>query len=86
MPLATPDWIARRDGTVKIGSDNKTYFLIFGGQPHYSFVPVPAEGKFTCAIRQTESGRRFTNSTLRDSAEDAVKSGLDELGKELGWL
>lgn len=86
MNIATPDWLTRRDGAFNLGSDNKTWYVTFSGQPHYSVAAMPAKGKFTVAVRQTENGKRFESPDIYDSQEAAIKGGLEELGKELGWL
>jgi len=50
--MNTPDWLTQRDRTLKLGSDGKTWFALFAGQPNYSLVAVPVAGKFGCAIRR----------------------------------
>lgn len=86
MAVTTPEWIARRDGSLKLGSDNTTWYLLFGTRPHYSLTSVPAQGKFTCAIRQTENGKRIESPRVHATSEEAIQGGLQDLGKDLGWL
>lgn len=85
MSLTVPDWLTRRGGNVKLGSDQQTWFVTFDDKPHYSLRPVPAAGKHGCAVRQTENGRRFDHAQVYDTPEAALRGGLDGLGKELGW-
>lgn len=85
MTLASPDWLTRRQATLKLGPDHKTWYLLLGDEPHYSLACVPAGGKYGCAIRQTESGRRLDHPATYESPEAAIRGGLEALGKELGW-
>jgi hypothetical protein len=57
-----------------------------GGEPNYSLTPVPAQGKFACVIRQTNNGRQITSAGTFPTQEEALQSGLEDLGKELGWV
>lgn len=86
MNPPTPDWLTRRGGSLKLGSDSKTWFVLFQDRPHYSLRDTPAQGKFGCDIRQTENGRQFESKAVYDSRESAIRGGLDDLGRELGWL
>jgi hypothetical protein len=85
MSMTTPAWLARRDGNLKLGSDGSTWFVVMGQQPSYSLRPVPVEGKFGCAIRQTINGRRIASGGTFPSQEEAIRGGLEDLRKELGW-
>jgi len=83
--MTTPDWLALRGGELKLGSDGRTWYFIVGGQPQYSLVTVPTGGRFGCTIRQTINGKRIASAGVHASAEDAIRAGLEDLRKELGW-
>jgi len=82
--MTTPDWLTQHDGSLKLGSDGKTYVLL-AGQPYYSLIEVPVAGKFGCAIRQTINGRRLDSQRTFATKHDAINGGLDDLRKALGW-
>jgi hypothetical protein len=54
-------------------------------QPLYALVTVPVAGKFGCAIIQTNNGKRLETSSTAASAEEALRLGLEEVRKALGW-
>ena len=58
--MTAPDWLTERGGALKLGSDGETWYVLFAGQPNYSLVATPAEGKFDCVIRQTNKARAST--------------------------
>jgi hypothetical protein len=83
--MTTPDWLTRRGGSLKLGSDGKTWYVFFAVQPNYSLVDVPVAGKFACAIRQTISGKRLDSQGTFATKEEAIIGGLDDLRQALGW-
>jgi hypothetical protein len=83
--MSPPDWLARHDGTLRLGSDGRTWFVYFDGEPHYKLIPSPAAGRFTCQIIQTENGKPIDKGATYPTAEDALRGGLEELGAGLGW-
>lgn len=85
MTLSAPDWLAKRDGTLDRGSDGRTWFVLFDDQPNYRLRPVPAGGKFSCQVTQTNNGKRLDGGGVFANEDDAVRGGLEELRKALGW-
>ena len=85
MPLTAPDWLARRGGSLKLGSDGRTWYLLINDEPQYSIVDVPVAGKHGYVIRQTINGRRLEGSDVFETAELAVAGALDNVRKTLGW-
>jgi hypothetical protein len=59
---------------------------LLGGQPQYSLVAVPVDGRFGCAIRQTINGERIASKGVYDSEEEAIGGGLEDLRRALGWV
>jgi hypothetical protein len=47
--------------------------------------PVPVQGKYGCVIKQTNNGRRIENTGVYLRADEALRGGLDELRRALGW-
>jgi hypothetical protein len=85
MTLTPPGWLAQHGSSLKLGSDGSTLFLLMAEQPNYSLKPVPVQGRFGCAIRQTNNGRPIPSGSTFPTREEALQSGLEDLGKELGW-
>lgn len=86
MDLSPPDWLIQRRGSLQRGTDHGTWFVLLGGEPHYRLNEVPALGKFGWAVRQTENGQQIPCLMVYDTAEAALRGGLEALGKELGWV
>ena len=85
MALAAPEWLTRRGGSLKAGSDGHTCYLMLNDQPLYAVVPMPVKGKIGCAIIQTNNGKRMEITSTAGSPEDALRLGLEEVRKTLGW-
>jgi hypothetical protein len=83
--MTTPDWLTQRGGSINLGSDGKTWFVLFSGQPNYSLCAVPVAGKFGCTIRQTINGQRIECAATFATQDEAIGGGLEELRKALGW-
>jgi hypothetical protein len=85
VALTTPDWLGRHDCTLRAGRNGKSYLVMLGEKPHYLLVPVPAGGKFACAVTQTINGRRLDKGGTFPSVDEAVRGGLEDLRQALGW-
>jgi hypothetical protein len=83
--MNAPDWLTRRGGSLKLGSDGRIWYVLFAGQPNYSLVDVPVAGKFACTIRQTINGTRTQSPETFATKDEAIRGGLDDLRKSLGW-
>ena len=46
---------------------------------------LPAKGQYTCAILQTNNGKRLDEGKVYPSNDAALAGGLDELRARLGW-
>lgn len=86
MALSTPEWLARRGATVKTSGDGQNCFVVINGRPDYALSVVPVAGKFGCAIRQTINGTRIDSPGTQPTSEAALRQGLEDLGKALGWV
>lgn len=85
MAVDVPSWLTQRGGELRASRDGHSWMVYFAGQPQYVVMPVPAAGKFACRVSQTINGRRLDGGTTYPSAEDAVRGGLEDLRKALGW-
>lgn len=84
--MNAPDWLVQRGGSLNLGSDRKTWFVIFAGEPQYALEPLPAKNEFVCSIRQTINGQRVDSPGKYSTSDDATRAGLTDLGKYLGWV
>ncbi len=85
MSLTTPDWLTRHGGELRPGTAGYSWLVVFDGAPQYKLAAAPAGGKFGCHITQTINGRRVESTCSGASAEEAVRAGLEDLRKALGW-
>ncbi len=83
--VSIPDWLSKRDGSLKPGVQPHAVFVLIGGAPQYKVEARPAAGKHIAAVQQTVNGRRLDDGTTYDTADAAVAGGLDQLRKALGW-
>lgn len=83
--MTTPDWLANRVGGIIPGLNERTWLVTLNGHPMYKLVAVPAKGKFTCAITQTNNGKRIDRGLEYASWNEALQGGLNELKERLGW-
>lgn len=83
--MTAPEWLTRHGGSLKLGSDQRTWYVIVGGKPIYSVSDVPQNGRFGCKVRQTNNGEMLNVCGSFASADEAVAGGLEELRKTLGW-
>ena len=83
--MTVPDWLTQRGGSLKLGSDGKTWFVIFAGQPNYSLVASPVAGHLGCTIRQTINGQRIESAVKFATKDEAIHGGLEDLRRALGW-
>jgi hypothetical protein len=85
MAVTTPDWLTQHGGEVRGSRDVHSWLVYFGGEPQYLLQPLPAEGRFCCRVIQTINGRRLDGGAVYPTMEEAVRGGLEDLRKALGW-
>jgi hypothetical protein len=83
MTVSTPDWLSRHGAELRAERDS--WVVFFDREPQYRLTPVPAAGKFACEVMQTINGRRLEGSGTYPTVEEAVRGGLEDLRKALGW-
>ena len=85
MPVLTPDWITKRGGDMWVNADASNWVVFLNSEPQYMLTPCPAAGKFMCQVKQTNNGKRLESGNTYPGLEDAVRGGLEDLRKVLGW-
>jgi hypothetical protein len=85
MAIAAPDWLTQRGCRLLASKDGNSWLVYVGSEPQYLLMPTPAKGKFSCRISQTINGHRLDVGTVYASTEEALRGGLEELRKALGW-
>jgi len=83
--MTTPDWLRIHDGGLVKGRNDHTWLVESGGAPNYRLEVLPARGQYTCAILQTNNGKRLDEGKVYPSNDAALAGGLDELRARLGW-
>jgi hypothetical protein len=85
MAVTAPEWLSKRGGDFKPGSDGRTWLVILNHQPLYMLTPVPVAGEHGCEIKQTNNGKRLPAPCKAPTVDDALRNGLEGLRKALGW-
>jgi hypothetical protein len=85
MVVSTPDWLKQHGGELRPSKDGHSWTVYFAGEPQYVLIPVPARGAFSCRVSQTINGKRLDGQAAFPTLEDAVRGGLEDLRKALGW-
>jgi hypothetical protein len=83
--VATPDWLAKRGGVLQGSTNGSAWLVLLDNSPQYRLVPVPVGGKYGCEVTQTVNGRRLEGTGTYPSIEEAIRGGLEDLRKALGW-
>jgi hypothetical protein len=83
--MTVPDWLASRSGCLAMGLSDSTLHVTLDGQPQWRLDALPAKGQFTCAILQTNNGKRLDAGKEYPTREAALAGGLEELRVNLGW-
>jgi hypothetical protein len=85
MPVTAPDWLEKHAGRLLPSKDGRSWLVYVGDEPQYLLMPTPAKGEFCCRVSQTINGQRLDGEGTYPSPEDAVRGGLEDLRKALGW-
>ena len=83
--MTAPDWLTKRGGELRPGPFRDVWYVFLDGEPHYALAPIPAEDKHSCRVTQTINGRRLDSGGVCATADEAVRGGLEDLRKALGW-
>ncbi|HEV3257478.1 MAG TPA: hypothetical protein VG013_11395 [Gemmataceae bacterium] len=85
MALTAPEWLTRHGCGLRPNPDGTSWSILFGDEPQYLLIPVPAAGKHTCNVIQSINGKRLDSGAVYGSAEEALRGGQEDLRKALGW-
>ena len=85
MAVSAPNWLTQRSGSLTLSSDGHTWFFMLGKEAMYRLAVRPAEGQFSCQITQTINGRPIESKGIFPTPDEAVRGGLEDLRKALGW-
>jgi hypothetical protein len=85
MAIQPPDWLSRRGGTLHLGSDRRTWYVMLDQGPRYSITPTPVRGKYGAVVTHTNNGKRFETAGIFSTPKEAVQAGLEDLRMALGW-
>ena len=83
--MTAPDWLTARNGGLVNGLSEKTVLVTLNGHPQWRLDALPAKGRFTCAVLQTNNGTRLDAGKEYPTREAALAGGLEELRVKLGW-
>jgi hypothetical protein len=85
MAVTAPDWLTLHGGELRGSRNGQSWTIFLNSEPQYTLVPVPAGGKHSCKVCQTINGKRLDTGGLAATLDDAVRMGLEDLRKALGW-
>jgi hypothetical protein len=83
--MQIPEWLRRRGGDLQLCPDGRSWAVLLNGEPQYLLVPFPVAGKHGCIVEQTVNGKRLESKNTYASQEEALRGGLEDLRKALGW-
>jgi hypothetical protein len=83
--MTVPDWLTARNGGLRSGLSDNVLVVTLDGHPLWRLDALPARGKFTVAVLQTNSGQRLDAGKGYPTREAALAGGLEELRTRLGW-
>jgi hypothetical protein len=85
MPITTPDWLTKHNGELRLSNDQRYWVVYLSKEPQYLIHSLPVGGKHGVEVEQSINGRRLESKQTYASDEEAVKGGLEDLRKKLGW-
>jgi hypothetical protein len=83
--MTAPDWLSARNGHLVNGINGRSVLVTVDGEPMWRLDALPSRGKFTCAVLQTNSGKRLDEGKEYPTQDAAWAGGLEELRAKLGW-
>ncbi len=85
MSVTPPEWLTQRGGSLRSAVDRQSVVVFFENEPQYILTPVPAGGKYGTCLKQSINGKRLPTTGTFPTGEAAVRGGLEDLRKALGW-
>jgi len=84
LPTA-PDWLTKRDGSLKPGLREYIALVVISDRPEYRLEVRPAAGKFACVVSYTNNGKLIDGQESQPTVDAAWADGLARLKNRLGW-
>jgi hypothetical protein len=85
MSVPTPDWLTRHSGELRANPHDQSFAVYFGPEIEYVLRLVPIKGQHSCIVKQTINGKHLESGATHPTADDALRGGLEDLRKALGW-
>jgi len=85
MSVTAPEWLERHGGGLVQSSLGHSWIISVAGKPQYVLALVPAAGKHGYQLVQTINGRHLETGNSYPTSDEAVRGGLEDLRKSLGW-
>jgi hypothetical protein len=85
VAISAPEWLKKRDGELRLSNDQRYWVVYLSKEPQYLLRPLPTGGKHGVEVEQSINGRRLESKATYPTEEDAIRGGLEDLRKALGW-
>ena len=85
MAITTPDWLTKHGADFQLSKDHRFWVVYLNKEPQYLLRAIPASGKHAVEVEQSNNGKRLEGKQTYGSEEDALRGGLEDLRKALGW-
>jgi hypothetical protein len=85
MAIPTPDWLTRHHGELRANPGDESYAVYFGRELEYLLHVYPVQGRYSCRVKQSVNGKHLESGAAHATRDDALRGGLDDLRKALGW-
>jgi hypothetical protein len=85
MAITTPEWLSKRGADFRLSKDHRYWVVYLNKEPQYLIRLVPAVGKHAVEVEQSINGKRLQSKQTYATEEDAIRGGLEDLRKALGW-
>ena len=85
LNVTAPEWLTQRNGSVRRAVNGESFAVMFANEPQYVVTAIPVAGKHGSRVQQTINGRIVPTHGTFATAEEAIRAGLEDLRKALGW-
>lgn len=83
--MVTKEWLNKRNAEIRPSANGHSWLLYQGGKFIYMIGALPADGKFTNKIMESNNGNQIQKGKIFESINEALEGGLTELRDHLGW-
>lgn len=78
--MIVPEWLAKRDGSLKPGLQPHMVHVLLGGSPQYRIEVRPANGTFVAVVQESNNGKRLDDAKIAyATADSALAGGCEQL-------